>query len=133
MAFVPQINKRVVPPKSKEPSGWDYAGMIGLPLAIGALTGGVGGLALGGMNLAGGLTATQAMGAGAALGGISGAGQGATTAAGMATALPVTPPPQVQTTPMMYQGAPISPTTPVANKVQGVDLISSGKAQQQAK
>jgi hypothetical protein len=81
MSLIPNIQKKQKAPKQEKPSVLETIGMIAIPIAIGAATGGLGGAALYGLEMtAAGTTLGGATLAGATLGSISGAGAGTTTA-----------------------------------------------------
>jgi len=90
MSLIPNVQKKPEPVEEPETSFWDYAAMIGIPVLVGAATGGIGGLALSKLGMtAAGVTAGQAAAAGSVMGGISGAGAGTLQAIAHETKLPM--------------------------------------------
>ena len=80
MSLIPNIQKKQKAEEPEGPSVLETVGMIAIPVAIGAATGGLGGAALYGLKMTAATSIGGAVGAGVTLGAISGAGAGSTTA-----------------------------------------------------
>tara|TARA_R110000824_G_scaffold42980_10_gene125949 strand:- start:6903 stop:7343 length:441 start_codon:yes stop_codon:yes gene_type:complete len=113
MAFIPQVGNR--PASKPNLSGWDYAGMVGIPAVIGATKGAIVGFVAGGPGGAG---------IGAAYGATSGAAKGLGAALEEGTGLKVAQP--IASTADLSVAAARQKTSQEEESKQETNMITSG-------